>query len=284
MNGIKVSELFFSVQGEGQYIGTPSVFLRTFGCNFTCSGFGMPGGEKSQERFQIDPTKYTEFKQLPLVKTGCDSYPSWDARFKHLSPVLEISGIADQIEKLLPTGKFSNDVHLILTGGEPLLGWQKQYPALLNEIHRRKMNLCNLTFETNGTQKISDVLQYSLAEHHNMYGMMTTFSVSPKLTVSGERWEAAIKPEVIQEYMSVRGSNVYLKFVVATENDVDDVYKAVEQYRSVGFNGTVYLMPIGGTEDGYYLNNKKVAQLALSNGFRYSPRLQVSLWGNGWNT
>ena len=47
---IKVSELFYSIQGEGRYMGVPSVFLRTFGCNFTCSGFGMPKGEKSNER------------------------------------------------------------------------------------------------------------------------------------------------------------------------------------------------------------------------------------------
>ena len=44
MSKIKVSELFYSIQGEGRYMGVPSVFLRTFGCNFSCSGFGMPKG------------------------------------------------------------------------------------------------------------------------------------------------------------------------------------------------------------------------------------------------
>ena len=90
MSKIKISELFYSVQGEGRYMGVPSVFLRTFGCNFTCDGFGMPRGEKSNERNQI-ADRVAEFKQyrdLPLVSTGCDSYASWDPRFKHLSPVL----------------------------------------------------------------------------------------------------------------------------------------------------------------------------------------------------
>jgi len=33
---LKVSEIFYSAQGEGRFVGVPSVFLRTFGCNFTC--------------------------------------------------------------------------------------------------------------------------------------------------------------------------------------------------------------------------------------------------------
>jgi len=49
MAKIKVAEIFHSLQGEGLYIGVPSVFLRTFGCNFKCAGFGMPAGELSSE-------------------------------------------------------------------------------------------------------------------------------------------------------------------------------------------------------------------------------------------
>jgi len=50
MSKLKISELFYSIQGEGRYMGVPSVFLRTFGCNFTCSGFGMAKGQLSSER------------------------------------------------------------------------------------------------------------------------------------------------------------------------------------------------------------------------------------------
>ena len=50
MAKLKISELFYSIQGEGRFMGVPSVFLRTFGCNFTCDGFGMAKGEKSDER------------------------------------------------------------------------------------------------------------------------------------------------------------------------------------------------------------------------------------------
>ena len=88
MSKIKVAELFYSIQGEGRYMGVPSVFLRTFGCNFTCAGFGMPRGQLSEEAKNVDPTQYKSYNELPLVSTGCDSYASWDVRFKNLSPML----------------------------------------------------------------------------------------------------------------------------------------------------------------------------------------------------
>ncbi len=33
---IRISEIFHSVQGEGRFTGTPSVFIRTSGCNLRC--------------------------------------------------------------------------------------------------------------------------------------------------------------------------------------------------------------------------------------------------------
>lgn len=281
MDKIKVSEIFNSIQGEGFHMGTSSLFLRTFGCNFTCGGFGMKRGEKSTQRFDVNPQYHQIYELLPLVSTGCDSYPSWDVRFKHLSPMLEIPAIVDRMQQLLPTGKFSRDQHLIITGGEPLLGWQKAFPSLLDETYDRDMGLTDLTFETNGTQLLSekmvDYLNFSSAR------MRTTFSVSAKLPCSGESWEDAIKPDRILQYQQLHNSLVYLKFVVATEEDVADAHKAVKEYRDAGFTGSVYLMPVGGVESVYNLNAKNVAELAIKNGYRYSPRLQVDLFKNSWN-
>jgi 7-carboxy-7-deazaguanine synthase len=279
---IKISEIFESLQGEGLYVGIPSLFIRTFGCNFKCENFGMKRGEKSTDRFDINPDNFSSFASLPLVKNGCDSYASWDIRFKDFSPLLEISAIVDRIIQLLPNGNFGKDQHLILTGGEPLLGWQKQYPELFEEIYRRNLNLTDTTFETNGTQKITSELRFALSKWFNLKHHSTTFSVSAKLPCSGELWEKAILPEVVMDYTTIPGSQVYLKFVVSNDEDFQDVNKAVDEYRSAGFNGPVYVMPIGGTEDSYFKNNKEVAQLALQYGYRYSPRLQVDIYKNSW--
>ena len=280
MNHIKISELFYSIQGEGKFQGVPSVFLRTFGCNFKCQGFGMPRGELSNEANDINPDLYTEYKSLPLVSTGCDSYASWDPRFKHLSPVLSIDSIANAIVDTLPYKEWK-DEHLVITGGEPLLGWQRAYPKLLE--HDKMQGLTAITFETNGTQKLSPEFKDHLRDWiSNGFKNEITFSVSAKLPCSGEKWEDAIKPEVVCDYEEI--GTAYLKFVVATKEDVLDAECAVGAFRAAGFEGHVYLMPVGGVESVYSLNNKNVALEAMKRGWRYSDRLQVPLFKNEWGT
>jgi organic radical activating enzyme len=287
MSKIKVSELFYSIQGEGRYMGVPSVFLRTFGCNFTCSGFGMPAGQTTTELNDIINRVhyFKEYRELPLVSTGCDSYASWHPAFKDLSPVVEVPGIVDRIMEILPFHEWRTE-HLVITGGEPLLGWQRAYPDLLD--HERMRGLRELTFETNGTQPLSKelrhfLLDWTLNPRHGKRGSdALTFSVSAKLPCSGERWEDAICPDVVQGYADV--GYTYLKFVVATEQDVQDALRATQEYRAAGFTGPVYLMPVGGVESVYTLNNRAVANYAMQHGLRYSDRLQVPLFKNEWGT
>ena len=282
MNHLKVSELFYSIQGEGRYMGVPSVFLRTYGCNFTCGGFGMPKGEMSNERdvIAIKAEDYTDYKSLPLVSTGCDSYASWDPRFKHLSPMLTTDAIVDGICDILPHGRWM-DEHLVITGGEPLLGWQRAYPELLS--HEKMRPLKEITFETNGTQELSQDLSIYLQKWKiNREKNALTFSVSPKLSISGEKWGDAICPDIIHQYESV--GFVYLKFVIATKEDALEADEVVKQYRARGFRGPVYFMPCGGVESVYNMNAKNVAIEAMNRGYRYSDRLQVPLFKNEWGT
>lgn len=286
---LKVSELFYSAQGEGRFVGVPSVFLRTFGCNFTCAGFGCAPGEKSTEADEVAKNihMYSSFDMLPLVNTGCDSYASWHPEFKHLSPTMETSELIDAMLVLTPNRHWlqenGNDVHLVITGGEPLLGWQRAYEELIS--NPRMNDLRNITFETNGTQKLQERFKTFLqawqqAPLGSAQQCFVTFSVSPKLSASGEKWEEAINPEIVVDYEKY--GTTYLKFVVETEQHFAEVDKAVAEYRAAGFKGVVFVMPQGGVVTPYAQNRVKVADWALSKGYNYSPRLHVDLWGNGW--
>jgi len=287
MNEFKVSEVFYSAQGEGRFVGVPSVFFRTFGCNFKCAGFGLPVGEKTTEPDDIGKVVhlYSTFNDLPLANTGCDSYASWHPAFKHLSPNYSVEQSIDTMLDLTPNNKWlqnnGNDVHLVITGGEPLLGWQMLYPALLSNA--RMADLENLTFETNGTQILHENFHTYLFEEWTRFGRdrdYLTFSVSPKLSASGEKWSDAVKPDVVVEYQTL--GHTYLKFVIDNIKDFDEVDQAVSEYRAAGFGGQVYVMPVGGTDKAYFSNTRHIADEALARGYRYSPRLHVDIWSNGW--
>lgn len=294
MQKIHYTEIFYSLQGEGRWTGVPSVFFRTYGCNFRCKNFGRDRDEKIEgpnpEVVQIirDIDQYRTFKDLPLARTGCDSYASIYPEFKRFSNQGTVDDIVNEMTALLPNkcwnnNRASDDIHLIITGGEPLLGYQQLYPEMIEQCRRNGLH--NITFETNGTQLLYPEVKEYLFQEFTRFGRdrdNLTFSVSAKLPCSGESWESAIRPDVIKDYEDV--GFVYLKFVIATEQDIADAEQAVKEYRQAGFGGPVYLMPVGGVADVYNLNTRQVAQMALERGWKYSARLQVDLWKNQWGT
>ncbi len=290
MAKIKVSELFYSLQGEGRFVGVPSVFLRTYGCNFTCSSFGCKPGEKSTGADEVAKVveQYKDFTSLPLVETGCDSYASWHPAFKHLSPTQTTGELVERMLALTPNNQWmqnnGNDVHLVITGGEPLLGWQRAYTELLQ--HKGMSDLRNITFETNGTQPLHKdfrhtLLDWTLNPKYKKRGYNNlTFSVSAKLSASGEKWEDAICPDIVRSYQDI--GYTYLKFVVETDEHITEAIRAADAFRAGGFTGQIYLMPQGGVVRPYDLNKKRIADICCERGWNYSPRLHVDLWGNGW--
>ena len=296
---LRYSEAFYSVQGEGRFVGVPSVFLRTFGCNFRCMNFGLDRGEPMRDEKQKAGIKHNqevqdlldknvhkdtkEFNDLPIIHTGCDTYASIYPEFKHYNMLKEVDDVVEHLLSLTPNGKWvqdnGQDIHLIMTGGEPLLGWQRLYIELFE--HPKMGDLKNVTFETNTTQllhgEFKDYLQ-------NQDRFEVTWSCSPKLSVSGEPWETAIKPEVAVDYADVGGSIMYLKFVVADRTDIEEAGRAVDEYKAAGIHCPVYLMPLGGRSEEYNLNVQEVANICMEKGWRFTPRLHISLFGNAWGT
>ena len=296
---LRYSEAFYSVQGEGKFVGVPSVFLRTYGCNFRCMNFGLGKNEPMRDEKLKQGIKHNpevaeliakdihnsvdKFEDLPIIHTGCDTYASIYPEFKKFMKDRTVDEVVEHLLSLTPEGKWTlsngQDVHLILTGGEPLLGWQKLWPELFE--HPRMGDLKNVTIETNTTQSLRDDFR-SYIETQNR--IRFTFSCSPKLSVSGEPWDTAIKPSIASEYYTANNSDMYLKFVVADQDDVNEVHRAVREYRNAGIQCPVYLMPLGGRSEEYVLNERQVAELCMEQGWRFSPRMHIGLFGNAWGT
>jgi 7-carboxy-7-deazaguanine synthase len=51
---MRISEIFRSLQGEGVLIGTPTVFIRTVGCNLDCSWCDTEYAREGGEEFSIE--------------------------------------------------------------------------------------------------------------------------------------------------------------------------------------------------------------------------------------
>jgi organic radical activating enzyme len=284
------------VQGEGRFVGVPSLFLRTFGCNFECAGFGQERGKLipvAEMPYAVDPKAdkehpdaYKSIEDLPVTPIGCDSSASWSKRYKHLQMTKTVDEVINHITSLLPNGTFQGrhgeDIHLVITGGEPLLGWQRVWPDLIQKLHT-EYGLVNVTFETNGSKDCND----NMIEYFNGdgKGVHVTWSTSPKLSISGETREATLLPECLVTMNKVTNSFLYNKFVVRDMIDFDEVDEYVDAYKKAGVQiDSIFCMPEGATFEQQELTEKDVAEACMETGYKFSPRLHINLFGNAWGT
>lgn len=119
----RVKEIFYSLQGEGHYSGTPSVFCRFTGCN-------KWSGKLEDRASSACPFCDTDF-------VGGESY-SEDA-------------LVDAIASAWPGG---GRPRVVMTGGEPAL---QLTPSLMRKL--RKANF-DVAVETNGSKSLPDAGPY----------------------------------------------------------------------------------------------------------------------------
>ncbi len=126
MNSIaKISEIFYSISGEGQTQGFPTIFVRMSGCSLRC-------GQTSEEKLWCD-TPYAL------------SHQSGDS--------ISTKEIIEKIESFPNQGKGQ----WILTGGEPLESNNRDLSIELSKIYIDKYQTKQFPFvrmETNGKEPI----------------------------------------------------------------------------------------------------------------------------------
>ena len=286
------SEIFYSIQGEGHYTGVPTAWLRFFLCNLQCNGFGQidPTNPDTYELpFEdFDVTTVKRVEDLPVGEKGCDSSYTWAKKFKGLmgqeTPTVLAIKIGDAIKtESNPEGKFMHPVskqhqHMCFTGGEPLMATgQMAVVGIYNTLKEQDNLPGSMTFETNGTQRLRD----PFIDWVNSIDTEVFFSCSPKLfTVSGEKSDKAIKPEIVAEYHNLSKAG-QLKFVVGPkEREWDEMEEAVEKFRSAGVDWPVWIMPTGAREQEQTASAGDVAQKAFKRGYNVAARVHVYLFGN----
>lgn len=201
---MKVSEIFYSIQGEGVNVGKPMIFVRLARCNLSCS--------------------------------WCDT------QYAKIGDELSTRQVIDRIRK------YSCN-HICWTGGEPVLQ--------ISEIAEVIDSLPTFTheIETNGTDYINNKDRFKL------------ITISPK--------KQAIKLEVLKDFALHK--KCYFKFVVEDRKNFNfwlDIIETVKIDRS-----RVILMPEGINNVDLRNKAKWLVELCKQYNYRFSPRLQVWLYG-----
>ena len=290
------SEIFHSIQGEGHYTGVPTAWIRFFLCNLQCNGFGQidPTNPDTYdlpfENFDVSSVKRVE--DLPVWDKGCDSSYTWAKKFKDLmgqeTPTVMANKIVDIMKnESNPEGLFLHPVtgqkqHLCITGGEPLMvTGQTATIGIYEELERQGNLPGSMTFETNGTQK----LRQPFIDWVNRIDTEIFFSCSPKLfTVSGEKREKAIKPEIVAEYRKL-SSKGQLKFVVGpNDREWEEMEEVIKLFKAEGVDWPIWVMPTGAREEEQTAGAGKVAEKAFKRGYNVAARVHVYLFGNAIGT
>jgi 6-pyruvoyltetrahydropterin 2'-reductase len=248
-----------TLQGEGLRMGVPSIFIRTGGCNLTCSGFGCA---------------MTSPLDNETVIKGCDSIHAVNAKhFKHTWTYYDRPmDLIHDIRKVLPdantieSGNAEKPI-IIFTGGEPLLHHKDE--VLISTIEYFVSRGYKIFFETNGTIAI-DFNRYDVYKQ-------VSFSMSVKMSASGEEKHKRWKPEVVNDYLKYT-TNSYFKFVLSADsikNESDEIFEFLE---TVPTFGVVYVMPKGETALEVESNAKAVYEFAVKHSLRYSDRLHIRVF------
>jgi 7-carboxy-7-deazaguanine synthase len=263
-----------TLQGEGKMAGIPVLFIRTSGCNLRCMW-------------------KTESGDINLCDTPYSScYPDEPEEWR----------IEDIIDTVKTNSQFIR--HIVISGGEPTT----QPIALVQLARKIKQKLgFHVTLETNGTIFIPELINW-----------IDMFSISPKLSSSDPTPSKARKlkipvdesffldhkrfrrnTDVIQKYINacmdmgsyyadkpdsmqkrLKSRDFQLKFVISGPSDIDEIKRDFIDHLVFVEPEDIVLMPLGGSREFLSKTFFMTAELAIKNGWRFTPRLHIDLFDN----
>lgn len=260
---LPIIDLFVSIQGEGKYMGVPSIFIRTSGCNLRCA-----------------------FKN-----SICDTpYSSWNNEKSKYT-------IDDVINIIKHNPKID---HIVITGGEPLLHgkelenmltqiWEDRFvvtietngtmPILNPLTDRFKIALYSVSPKLKSSEPDPNkdygghCVCSELCQKHkeqrinikNLYRLATTANdIQFKFVYSG--------PECVKEI-----EDLFLKISAFAEAQGDYDRKF---YQGLQMKKNIMLMPEGITEESLQSLRREVADICIKKGWIYTDRLHITIFGD----
>ena len=245
---IYLVEHFYSIQGEGRYTGTPSLFFRFGGCNMKCEGFGCH--EVAQDGVKV---------------LGCDTvYAVNKEHFSHSWIPIKSSY---ELLNVLELYELPNAVDVVLTGGEPLIyASDAIFVEFLEALVKRGHQI---TFETNGSLDV-DFEKYPVYKK-------CIFALSVKLSNSLEPLNKRVRGDAIYSIAS-NAKDAFFKFSV----DADSIDLGLEDEISEIIihspRTKVYCMPVGASKREVEANTEPLIEFCKAKGYNFSDRLHIRVW------
>jgi 7-carboxy-7-deazaguanine synthase len=230
---------FYTIEGEGEYVGQPSVFMRLFGCNLSCKAFAS---ESSPH--------------------GCDSFVSWTKKNKYtFDEMFSFYEKNNFIEHLKKRAIWK------ITGGEPTLR-QKPLLEFVNNFRDRYGFVPRIDFETNATITPDN----RWVEEFN-----ATFTTSPKLTTNGDPEEKTYNPEALRWH--VKHGSGFKFVITSDRDIEEIWRKYIEDKEGINVPlNRVWFMPCCGSRKEHIERAPAVAEYAKAMHVNFSPRLHLLVW------
>jgi organic radical activating enzyme len=231
--------IFYTLEGEGEYIGQPSVFMRMSMCNLTCIGFASEDSPN-----------------------GCDSFISWSVKNKKtFNEVFQLLEEGNHVTHLREGAIWK------LTGGEPMIQ-QKQLLKFVEAFIEKYKFTPRIDFETNATL---------MPEERWVTEFKATFTTSPKLTTNGDPEEKTYKPEVLRWHKEHNSGFKFVINKAEDIEEIWRKYVNDKEGINASLN-RVWFMPCCGSREEHIEKAPAVAEYAKAMHVNFSPRLHLLLW------